>query len=145
MKPLTKKILMSGLVNKHVAIMLERWGQLEEGASDLVGKERITKKTLEEFVEDIEEMVEGDDGEIKETVFAIHVKPPSLYWSRRVGSFSAAEDRMGRLIVSPSHAPHPGESVFRDSEVYARKVLSVSPIFIGETLFAYQVTLEDTK
>jgi len=68
MKELTKKILASGLIDKATAALLERWGQLDPAEVDLVGRERLTKKTLEDFVEDIEILLQPESIERSETV-----------------------------------------------------------------------------
>lgn len=67
MKELTKKILEAGLVDKATAAMLERWGQLEEGATDVVGRQAVTKRTLEDFIEDIELLLQPEAIEKHET------------------------------------------------------------------------------
>lgn len=67
MKELTKKILEAGLVDRTTAKLLEKWGQLEEGATDLVGRHELTKRTLEDFIEDIELLLQPEAIEKKET------------------------------------------------------------------------------
>lgn len=67
MKELTKKILESGLVDKTTAKLLEKWGQLDEGSTDLVGRHELTKKTLEDFIEDIELLLQPEAIEKHET------------------------------------------------------------------------------
>lgn len=70
MKKLTKLVLESGLLDKTTAILMERWGQLDPGASELVGTKVMTvvfdpwanyqkrkeevQKFLENFVEELE-------------------------------------------------------------------------------------------
>ncbi len=66
MKELTKKILESGLVDKTTAKLMEKWGQLEEGSSELVDHHALTRKTLEDFIEDIELLLQPEAIEKKE-------------------------------------------------------------------------------
>lgn len=77
MKELTKKVLESGLIDKHLAVLMERWGFLEPGASDSVGpqiqamtvvldsrsqygKKDQIRKALEDFVEDLEILLQPE-------------------------------------------------------------------------------------
>lgn len=66
MKELTKKILEAGLVDKATAALMERWGQLDHDAVDLIGCQELTKKTLEDFIEDIEILLQPESIERKE-------------------------------------------------------------------------------
>jgi hypothetical protein len=76
-KDLTKKVLESGLIDKHLAILMERWGFLEPGASEHVGSQFQTtavildsrlqygrkdqvRKILENFVEDLEILLQPE-------------------------------------------------------------------------------------
>lgn len=140
MKPLVKKILEAGLVDKHTARMLERWGQLEDGAEDLVGQRRIaSQKTLEEFVEDLEGLLETE-GDVKETRLEIQVRrPPAELYNRRLGTFAAVQDEMGRYIVSPVNKLYRGDAISDDAG--NMEVLEVEPLYHGEKLVAYQVTV----
>lgn len=81
MKELTKRVLESGLIDKSTATLMERWGQLDPGASDLIEQQKITRvrdqvsrgtelftvldeqfirKTLEDFVEELELLLQPE-------------------------------------------------------------------------------------
>ncbi len=79
MKDLTRKVLESGLINKHTAVLMEKWGYLEPGASDMVGKiqglngptavtlesnpfkkKEEIRRVLEDFVEDLELLLQPE-------------------------------------------------------------------------------------
>lgn len=56
MKELTEKILKSGIIDKHVATLMERWGAIDPGAADLVDeRKKLTKGALIEMLEEIQE------------------------------------------------------------------------------------------
>ena len=145
MKPLVKKILESGLVDKHVAKMMERWCLLDEGAEELVGKSTITKETLQEFVDDIEDLLEKDS-EMRETRLEVQVsKPPVDLYCPTTGVFSAVEDMMGKYVVSPKVRLDRGSRIWPDgvpSEKPHWTALEVEPLYQGDVLVAYQVTVD---
>lgn len=99
MKELTKKILEAGLVDKHLAAMMERWGTLDPGASDLVGRQQLTKESLEAFAEDIAGLVDPEQP-VQETILDMEVSPPGKFTVPKTGDhFYGYWDKMGRLIV----------------------------------------------
>lgn len=74
MKPIVEKILKSGLVDKHTAALMEKWGALEAGSVEMVGKEDLreaSEETFKQFVEDIDTLIEADRTEMLETRLAI--------------------------------------------------------------------------
>ena len=153
MKPLVKKILEAGLVDKHAARMFEQWGQLEPGAADLVGQKKVTEKTLEDFAEDIEALLE-DEHEVKETRLDVQVRPPVDLFCPASGIFSAVEDEMGRYIISTKVLLNRGDQIFhsldglhyldhqRRKDLPCWTVLEVESLFQGDKLVAYQVTVD---
>lgn len=143
MKPLVKKILEAGLVDKHSAKMFEQWGHLEPGAADIVGKKEITDKTLESFAEDIEALLEAEADKMRETRLEAHVLPPCEYFCE-LGPFAAVEDHMGNLIVSPELNITRGLKVSKGREIWEldyKEVLDVEPLYQGDKLIAKQVRL----
>lgn len=74
MKELTKLVLESGLIDKSTATLMERWGQLDPGSIDLIDQQKITKEltkalsgderfirdTLENFVEELELLLQPE-------------------------------------------------------------------------------------
>lgn len=146
MKELTKKVLESGLIDKHVAQMFEKWGQLEPGATELAGKHKVTKDTLQQFADEIEDLLDYKK-DIHETRLEVRVKPPIILFSIKNGSFSAAVDELDRLIVSPEVFFEKGDKIYpinvsppNDDEAWI--VLDVEFLYQNEDLVAYQVTVD---
>lgn len=144
MKELTKKILEAGLVDKHLAQMMEKWGALEPGATDLVGKERVTKETLERFAEDIASLV-NVDGPVKETLLDAKVSNPVLFHSNGIPPFQGAWDEMGRLLVGATVQLVPGNIILElpDSTRARRfRILEITPVYVGEQSVGQLATVE---
>lgn len=108
MKPIVEKILKSGLVDKHMAQMLEHWGNLPSGASELVPTDsdhlkKATRGQLDLLAEEIGEEVDKLHT-LKETQLDLN----RLRWPTEVSitdekghqlayKIPAVIDRMGRL------------------------------------------------
>jgi len=108
MKPIVEKILKSGLVSKHTAALMERWGSLEPGSVEMVGEEDLreaSEETLTKFAEDIEELIESDRQEVLETRLSIDVSDPMLvsteYPDGIKKSIVVFKDMMGNYIFPP--------------------------------------------
>jgi hypothetical protein len=143
MKELVKRILESGLVEKHAALLLEKWGQLEPGASDLVGRVKVTQEGLSKFAEEIESLVSLDASTIKETRLEVQVlRPPFKAFSPSVGEFLAYEDKMGNLIVDHEIGSHISAGLHLHTCSGSKIVLGVFPLYEGEKIVAYQVSVE---
>lgn len=145
MKPLTKRILEAGLVDKHAAKMFESWGQLEPGDSDLVGRKMVTETGLRAFIDDIEQLTEPDD-EMKETRLDIRVtQPPVTLLYVKTGNYIAAiEDEMGRFLIGSAWGfLVPGEvlRIAGEDEDYWT-IEQVEPLYQGDDLIAYQITVD---
>lgn len=109
MKPIVEKILKSGLVSKHTAALMEKWGSLEPGAADMVGEEDLreaSEETLKKFAEDIEELIESDRQEMIETRMSIDVNEPMLVYTEYPDGIKKTvvvyKDVMGNYIFPPS-------------------------------------------
>lgn len=146
MKPLTKKILESGLVDAHAARLFRRWGSLDD--MDVIGQIQIAKKMiigdfLEEFIDDLENLLEKEK-EFKETRLGMVVKPPKAFHVVGMNlSFYASEDEMGRLIVDKDNPVTRGTvlvavGVGMFPEV---TVLDVELIWSGDSVVAKQLTI----
>lgn len=148
MKPITKKILESGLVDKHTAALMERWGVgLERGASDLVGKEDLRKasaETLTSFASELEELLDNEDETLRESRNPIEVES----WAalKDVASkqlFTAPVDRSLSYIFPPTITPEmltPGR-IYEDQNEDRLEVLEHTDLYVDETLFAFQVRM----
>lgn len=107
MKPLTKKVLESGLIDKHMALMLERWKAIPDGASDLVNEDALKDATKEGLMKLGEEL--GDEVDKLRTLKETQLDLDKLRWPVEVDAvmtnegkslalhISAVIDRMGRL------------------------------------------------
>lgn len=108
MKPLTEKILKSGLVDKHMAQMLEKWGNLPAGAAELVPQDddhlkKATRDQLEKLAEEI-----GDEVDKARTLKEQQFDLDKLRWPTKASVYDDQEkmvcseipaviDRMNRL------------------------------------------------
>lgn len=159
MKELTKKILESGIVDEATAAMMERWGVLEEGASELAKKATLKDATREELIKFAEEVGEEVEKErkLKETMFDLN----QLRWPVAIcfgehpgepltsGPIQALIDRMGRYYFRPQDMKSgwlvPGRFIVRNVEgAFSKRetILEVSELFIGDQVAAIQVSVE---
>jgi hypothetical protein len=151
MKPLVKKILEAGLVDKHVAKMMERWGTLEPNSSDLVGQRKVTETTLQEFADDIEYLIEkGSEEGKQETSLEIGTGEGfTIRWFclERHMMMPVWKDTMGNLIALKKFMP-PGAGFVRGEQLdtiigKSYRVLDIDPIAVGESITAYRLAVEE--
>ena len=151
MKPIVKKIIESGLVEKSAIQLMEKWGQIDRGSSELVGAHDLrtaAENSLTEFAEEVEELIEKDREEIRETRLAIQVSEPVLatwlYADGQGGLYEGAsvvmfKDTMGNFlfpIVEDSRI-YPG-AVFQTTEGTRWTVLTKERLFVGDHPYAIQ-------
>jgi hypothetical protein len=143
MKLLSKKILESGLVGKHAALMMEKMGLLESGSAEMADKQLLTAKSLERFLEDVEELLAGkEEIDIKETRLEVVVKKQYELLSSKGGPFRAVEDEWGRLVVPPDIKLRSGLRLFLKDGGSFGVVETVEPLYRDEKLAGYEVTLD---
>lgn len=143
MKPLMKKILESGLVDRRVAAMLEGWGQLEPGAMELVGQKQLTEENLKQFAEEIDELVSTEREQLRETRFEIKVSGPHEVWVDDK-MFSAYRDEFGRYLVSETTDPSifaSEDTIIIDGKLY--EVLDFEVLYRGEAAAAIEIRVGD--
>lgn len=152
MKPLTRKLLESGLISKHVTRLLEKWGALEAGASALVGTDdvrRASEDVLVRFAEEIEMLVAADREQLRETRLTIYLRNPQIVIWHRVNGvphpestpFIVFADEAGYFIFPPSttYVAQGNEFlVLNSASVYA--ITDVTPLYQDDQIYAYQVT-----
>lgn len=144
MKPLTRKILESGLITKAVAEMMEQWGHLDGGASDLVGRKKLTEDTLQRFVDQIEALV--DDHSFKEVSLEVPISRFHELYSRDVGFFSAAEDRLGRLVVHFRYHLIPGSILYKEDKVTpSHRIMSIETVYVSDLSYFNLLTVESLE
>ena len=146
MKPITKKILESGFLDKHVTAMFERWGtlDLQDKSPETTLKIR-TKEQLEKFAEELEELMDQESDVMRETPLDLPVSPEESFVLPNNGKcFSARWDAMGRLVVENGEvALKRGEQINSISPGGFFRVLDVMTIYKGEEAYARLVTVED--
>lgn len=144
MKPLTKKVLESGLVDKHVARMFEQWGQLEPGSADMVGRRRVTENSLQAFVSDIEDLVEAPP-EMHETVLDLPVKEAVNLSDEHGNAVAGYWDFMGHIVVPTNKKIRiqRGSRLVAATEEEARvyRVLDIEPLYQNDTMVALQISV----
>lgn len=156
MKPLTEKVLKSGLVDKHMALMLEKWGNLPEGSAELVKDVDFQKVTREQLAQLGEEL--GDEVEKLRTLKETQLDLEQMRWPTAVtleGDFEvpAVIDRMGRLYFRVQDVKEewliPGHHTERqvlDKElgrkvVIKEQILESSMLYTDEVPVCFQVTV----
>lgn len=149
LKPVQEKVLESGLVDKSVAELMEKWGLLPQGAAELVDQAKVdalknaTKETLFKLADDLATEVEKEHA-LRETYLDLErlrwpavvdiLRPPSgeeqaaadsqgLNISARVlvGDVDAVMDRMGRYYFRIQDVE---EDWFVPGYVFSRKIKS---------------------
>lgn len=155
MKPLVEKVLRSGIVDRGMVELLEKWGNLPEGSSELLKSETLknaTKDHLQKFAEELAEEVATAHA-LKET----NLDLDRLRWPVEVTildakqkvlakSVAAVIDRMGRYFFRFQDVKAdwfvPGYSLSKlvNGEWNDQVILQADVLFTGETAVAYQVT-----
>jgi hypothetical protein len=163
MKPLIEKVLKSGLIDKHMAQMLEKWGNLPDGASDLVNDDALKDATREQLTKLGEEL--GDEVDklrtLKETQFDIdRMRWPTEVSIKNNGGHQivykipAVIDRMGRLYFRHQDVKAdwltPGFIIARDitsldnpnqKSLIEEQILESSVLYTDEVPVAFQVSV----
>lgn len=74
MKPIVEKVLKGGLIDKSVAELMEKWGNLPPGAADMVNEDALknaTKDHITKLAEDLATEVEKEH-KIRETALDLN-------------------------------------------------------------------------
>jgi hypothetical protein len=166
MKPLVRKVLESGLVDKGAAQMMELWGYLPRGAADHVDESRLegaTKEKVTELARDLANEIEKEH-HLRETYLdleklrwpveiTLHMLP--TVEGGRVGlagptpKLTAVVDRMGRYYfriqdVNPDWFV-PGLKITRESPKDGHIVETIyqsQVLYIGQVGVCVQVSVE---
>ena len=151
MKPIVEKVLKSGIVDRGMVELLERWGSLPEGSSELLKNETLkdaTKEQLQKFAEDLANEVATAHA-LKETNldldrlrWPVEVAVLDQYKSQIAGKVTAVIDRMGRYFFRIQDVKKewfvPGFVIVRgDSK---ETILESDALFVGSEAVAIQVT-----
>lgn len=156
MRPITIKMLESGIIDFHVARLMERWGNLDVGAADLVGKQQVTKQTLTEFAEELDSLMA--EPQFRETRLEIDTKSETRVFvdgaPNKDRSVKVYVDSMGRLVFPISSDLR---GLKRGSELLLCAgmektlpkefwlpctVMDIEPLFQDEKMVALQVSVD---
>jgi hypothetical protein len=153
-KELTQKILEAGLVDEATAKLMERWGNLPEGAAELVKTERLKDATRAELLNFGEELGDALDKErrLRETMLDMN----QLRWPTQVMIYKDGQerarhvtcviDRMGRYYFRPQDVKKewfvPGYELRRiENDLMKLEVmLDVTELYVGDQVAAIQVS-----
>lgn len=148
MKELVKKILEAGLVDKHTALLLEKWRSVDDGAAEMVGKEdirKISEEALTQFAEELSLLVEEERTSFHETKLSITMGDPMLVtWALHPRSrIVVFRDEMGNFIFPADEALHLNTGNRFQSGEDTWEVAGSSPLHVGDKRYAHLV--EATK
>lgn len=145
MKPITKKVIESGLVHKHTVMLMQRWGYLEPEAASIHGiMQTDLKEGFSKFVEELDELLaEEDDGDIKETKLSITLRNPSLIkWYVPTGDDNPIivfTDESTQLIFPASEEPQSGDRFYAVDTRNLYEITTVTKLWSGSDVIAHQV------
>lgn len=152
MKPLTRKLIESGLLDKHTIAMMQRWGQWDSGTIGnavmessnpaAVSLKEMTEEGLEEFAEELSELLE-QRSEIHETRLEMQVKEKTLIHDHLGKSQEGYFDLAGNLIIPvPLRLRvHRGSRLRANTQTY--QVLDMDPVYQNDEMVALQVTVTE--
>jgi hypothetical protein len=145
MRPVTKKILESGLLDKHVTAMLERWGTIDPGGEWAQGNRKLlTQDQLEKFVEELEELVDREEETMRETPLDLPVGVlEEFVLPEHHIVFRGRWDNMGRLLVDARLKIKRGEQINCTTQGKFFRALDVTTLYKDEEAYVRLVTVED--
>jgi hypothetical protein len=151
MKPIVEKVLKSGIVDRGMVELLERWGNLPEGSVELLNNETLknaTREQLQKFAEDLANEV-SKAHDMRETNldldrlrWPVEVSVLDQYKSCIADKVTAVIDRMGRYFFRVQDVKKewftPGFTIVRGNS--KETILESDTLFIGSDAVAIQVT-----
>lgn len=156
MSQLTEKILRSGLVDKHTAALMEKYGLLEEGSTEKVNEDALkgaTRVQLERLAEDLAVEAERELA-LKETMLDLN----QMRWPATVGVWDLEEntvrrvgalvDRMGRYFFRPQDVTlrelTPGNFLLCGvADADKKTIFEAQELFVGDQVAAIQVSVSE--
>lgn len=134
MKVLTEKILKSGLIDKHTAALMEKYGILEEGATDRVNEHALEHATREQLIKLADELSDAADESdaLRETALDLE----RLRWPTSVCIYHPKE------FDAPPAEPPPPEA---GMTVRARKMVAGSVDAVMDRMGRYYFRIQDVK
>lgn len=157
MSELSDKLLKSGIIERHTAVLLERLGLLPAGDSEKARENAaMTRSQMEKLAEDFSLLVD-DDSTIKETVLDLD----QLRWPTKVyiQSSVTADNKSQWLDCMIDHRGHyffrfqdvvpewfvVGSSLVREGRAPSQgdTILEVTTLFVGDKPVAIQVMTQE--
>lgn len=156
MKPVTKKILEAGLLDKHTVAMFERWKTIdhdnyEKGTSSTSvqayeQKKFETREQLEKFAEEIGELLEAKDSVTFETALDLPLVERHFFYDYKTKArFTGYIDKLSRLVIPPAIKVIRGQFLMDLSTSVKYQVLEVEDLHKNDQLQARLVTGEICK
>jgi endonuclease III-like uncharacterized protein len=148
---ITDKVLRSGLIDRHTAELMERYGMLPEGSADKT-KAEVTREQMGKLAEDLSAAVEREHM-LRETSLDLD----RLRWPAVVSILSGGQvvvrnlhsiiDRHGRYYFRTQDVNKdwfiPGRILERQGGDDKELIVEVSPLYVGEDVVCYQVSTVD--
>lgn len=166
LKPIAKKVLESGLIDKSMAELMEKWGHLPEGSSELVNEDALKDVTKDHLYKLASELATEVDKEhaLRET----NLDLDRIRWATKVNirtgsgivavDLDAVMDRMGRYYFRHADVREewfvPGYYIERQvgrphdekPQTLIEVIIERQVLFIGESPVCYQVaTMKEKK
>lgn len=152
MKPIVEKVLKSGLIDRSMAELMEKYQLIPEGSADQVRE--ATREQMEKVVAEVVELAEKDSI-VKETRFDLE----RLRWPVKVHTSLSSDpgkmkspwvdgviDRMGRYFFRVQDVREewfiPGMILWRDGRKQ-EEILEVQKLYIDDQPVAVQVTTRE--
>lgn len=167
MKPIVEKVLRSGLVDKSMAELMEKYKMIPEGASEMVREDALkgaTMPTLQKLAEDLATELEKEH-KIRET----HLDLERIRWPVTVSfaevsktttprgepvylyiasDITGVRDRMGRFFFRLDDTKEdwfkPGHVLLRKqgTQIVAHIILEAQQLYLDEAPVCWQVAVQ---
>jgi hypothetical protein len=158
MSELSDKILRSGLIDKHTAELLEKYGLIESSDVEKVPEgaplANATKQQLTKFADELAEIVERDvrlkesylDLEKLRWPVTVIIKSSGGEGQVHVDEITALVDRMGRYYIRPQDinikAVVPGFTMVILPSMREELIVEAQPLYVGDVVAAIQVATQ---
>jgi hypothetical protein len=157
MSELKEKMLRSGIIDKHTAILLEKYELIQEGESDKVPEgdplKTATKDQLSSLVDELDNEIDKE-ARIRETMLDLdkirwHTKV--IVWENTVKvtgdrPIDCVIDRQGRYYFRIQDVNEkwfvPGRRLIREGFTNHEMILEATPLYVGDQVVCVQVTTQ---
>lgn len=153
MKPISKKVLESGLIDKNAIQLLERWGNLPAGTSERIRSD-VTKEQLKKFSEELSALIEAEPI-LRETDLSLQYvteqRRIAIGTEEGIQVLMCGISKMGNLLFKPQSVRRSWLTVGNDvlfpdgigdsKEIMNGQIVDVSEVFVESDLIAYRVQI----